>query len=272
MVRVMITSPVEAWLPSPSCTSRPSWAACRRRVLAGAPVEVGDEVAGGGEHDRVEPGGPVGYPGGERVLGGSSKITDMHTSVIKVERQRLGVAFAEGEGGCGFGGVGEAVEFGEVEGAVAVCDGAEDAAGADRGELLIIADQPDTRTTADRELDRGVEGEGVGHPGFVDDDQGRRPDRSGPVGQVAVLEGPGEFRQGVGADAGLLGEDRGRRGGGGEPDDLSAVLGPGQGEDAHGGGLAGAGRRDCQLHPCPGGAHLPDQGGLSGVEGGAVRR
>ena len=77
----------------------------------------------------------------------SSKITDMHTSMIKIERQRLGVAFAQGEGGCGFGGVGEAVELGEVEGAVAVCDVAEDAAGADRGELLIITDKPDTRTT-----------------------------------------------------------------------------------------------------------------------------
>lgn len=46
---------------------------------------------------------------------------------------RLGIAFAEGEGGCGFGRVGEAVELGEVEGAVTVCDVAEDAAGADRG-------------------------------------------------------------------------------------------------------------------------------------------
>ena len=38
-------------------------------------------------------------------------------------------------------------------------------------ELLIIADQPDTRTASDGELDGGVEGEGVGHAGFVDDQQ-----------------------------------------------------------------------------------------------------
>ena len=38
------------------------------------------------------------------------------------------------------------------------CDVAEDTAGADRGELLIISDQPDTRTATDGELDGGVEG------------------------------------------------------------------------------------------------------------------
>ena len=42
-------------------------------------------------------------------------------------------------------------------------DVAEDATGADRGELLIITNQPDTPTTSDHELDGGVEGEGVGH-------------------------------------------------------------------------------------------------------------
>jgi hypothetical protein len=162
---------MEAWLPSPSCTTA-SGIRVLKAMLAGAPVEVSDKVADGGEHDRVEPGGPVGNPGGERVLGGSSKITDMHTPMIKIERQRLGVTFAEGEGGCGFGRVGEAVELGEVKCAMAVCDVAEDAAGADRGELLIITDKPDTRTTIKSELHRCVEGEGVGHPGFVDDDQG----------------------------------------------------------------------------------------------------
>ena len=73
--------------------------------------------------------------------------------------------------------------------AVGLFDVAEDAAGADRGELLIITDQPDTRTAIDGELHGGVEGEGVGHAGFVDDHQGRRADRGRPVGQVAVLAG-----------------------------------------------------------------------------------
>ena len=47
-----------------------------------------------------------------------------------------------------------------------MCDVAEDAAGADRGELLIITDQADTGTAADGELDGGVEGEGVGNAGL----------------------------------------------------------------------------------------------------------
>ena len=38
------------------------------------------------------------------------------------------------------------MQLGEAERAVGVFDVAEDAAGADRGELLIITDQPDTRT------------------------------------------------------------------------------------------------------------------------------
>ena len=38
------------------------------------------------------------------------------------------------------------MQLGEMQGAVDVADVAEDAAGAERGELLIITDQPDTRT------------------------------------------------------------------------------------------------------------------------------
>ena len=71
-------------------------------------------------------------------------------------------------------------------------------------------------------------------------------------------------------DAGLFAEDGGRGSGRGETDDLAAVLGPGRGEGAHGGGLPGPGRRDGQLQPGPGGAHLPDQGGLPGIQRGAV--
>ena len=105
----------------------------------------------------------------------------MNAAVIKVEPERLGFAFAEGERCCRFGGVGEAVQLGQMEGAVGLLDVAEDTAGADRGELLIITDQPDTRTATDGELDGGVEGEGVGHAGFVDDHQCRRADRGRPV-------------------------------------------------------------------------------------------
>jgi hypothetical protein len=52
---------------------------------------------------------------------------------------------------------------------------------------LIITDQPDTGTSIDGELHGRVEGEGVSHPGFVDDQQRRRADRGRPVGQLAMV-------------------------------------------------------------------------------------
>ena len=85
------------------------------------------------------------------------RFADVDAAVVKVEPQRLG-RLREGEGCCGFGGVGEPVHLGEMERAVGVVVVAEDAAGADRGELLIVTDQPDARTSVDGELDGGVEG------------------------------------------------------------------------------------------------------------------
>ena len=63
------------------------------------------------------------------------------------------------------------MQFGELQDAVGVFDVAEDAAGADGGELLIITDQPDTRAAVDGEPDSGVEGQGVGHARLIDDQQ-----------------------------------------------------------------------------------------------------
>jgi hypothetical protein len=59
------------------------------------------------------------------------------------------------------------VELGQPDRAVAAFDVAQDTAGPNRGELLIITDQPDAATAADDELDGGVEGERVRHPGLV---------------------------------------------------------------------------------------------------------
>ena len=88
--------------------------------------------------------------------------------VIKVEAECLWFAFSEGERYCRFG------EF------VKRCNSvrrrapwvvlmSKNTAGADRGELLIIPDQSDTRTAVDGELDGAVEEEIAGHAGFVDD-------------------------------------------------------------------------------------------------------
>ena len=55
----------------------------------GTAVEFGDEVPGGGEHDRVEPSRSVGSPSSERVFGGGGEVADMHAAVLKVELERL---------------------------------------------------------------------------------------------------------------------------------------------------------------------------------------
>ena len=52
------------------------------------------------------------------------------------------------------------MQLGEAEGAVGVFDVAKHAAGADRGELLIITDQPDTPTPSDHELHGACRGRG----------------------------------------------------------------------------------------------------------------
>ena len=63
-----------------------------------------------------------------------------------------------------------------------VGDVSERAAGADRGKLLVVTDQPNTAAAFDDVLHGGVEGDGVGHPGFVDHHQGGRPNVASPVG------------------------------------------------------------------------------------------
>jgi hypothetical protein len=112
----------------------------------------------------------------------------MDTAVIKIEVECLRSSFAEGERCCCFSRVGEAVQLGKIEGAVAVLDLAKDTAGADRGELLIITNQPDTCPTINGEPDGGVEGQSVGHARLVDDHQSRLADRCRPVRQPAMIK------------------------------------------------------------------------------------
>ena len=66
-------------------------------MRAGTAVQFGDEVPGGGDHDRVEPSRSVGNPSVERILGGGGQVADMDAAVIKVEVEPRRVAFAEGE-------------------------------------------------------------------------------------------------------------------------------------------------------------------------------
>src|SRR5829696_1958728 len=129
---------------------------CRRVIEtmgAGPGVQFGDEVPGVGDHDRVEPSRSIGNPSVERILCRGGHVADMDPAVIKVELKPRRVALADGKRCCRFGGVGEAMQLSQAEGAVALLDVAKDAAGADRGELLIISDQSYVRTACECELD-----------------------------------------------------------------------------------------------------------------------
>jgi hypothetical protein len=165
---------------------------CRGGVIepmrTGTSVQLCDEVPAGGDHDRVEPSRSIANPRVERILCRGGHVADMDPAVINVELKPRRVALAEGKRCCRFGGVGEAVQLGQLYSTVLGFDVAEDATRADRGELLIITDQSDVRTACECELDGGVEGQGVGHAGFVDDHQGRWADRCRPVRQFAMAE------------------------------------------------------------------------------------
>ncbi len=91
-------------------------------------------------------------------------------------------------------------------------DVAQDAAGADGGELLVVPDEADAAAGVDDVADDGVEAEGVGHAGFVDDHQRPGPELFDPAGRVAVLEVPGELGDGVRCSVDLLAESGGRNG------------------------------------------------------------
>ena len=139
---------------------------------AGLLVQFGDQVADWGEHDRVQPTATVGAPCLEQVLGECGKGADVDALSVEVEAQRLRLSVSQRQGCGGFGGVLKSVQLGEPDRAVAGLDVAQHTAGTDRGQLLIITDQPHTAAATDDELDGGVEGEGVGHPCFIYQHQG----------------------------------------------------------------------------------------------------
>ena len=76
----------------------------------------------------------------------------MDAAAVEVEPERFVTAVPEGEGGGGFGGVGEPDEFVQAQRAVGGLDVAKDPAGADRGQLLGVADQANAAAAADDEV------------------------------------------------------------------------------------------------------------------------
>ena len=77
----------------------------------------------------------------------------MDPAGVEVEPDRLGQPVAQGEGGGALGGVGEAHQLAQVQGAVGGGDVAQDPAGADGGELLVVTDQADRAAAGGHVLD-----------------------------------------------------------------------------------------------------------------------
>ena len=57
-------------------------------VVSGAAVQLGHQIAGGGKHDRVQPGRPVSGPRVEGILGGGGEVADVDATLIQVEVER----------------------------------------------------------------------------------------------------------------------------------------------------------------------------------------
>ena len=129
-------------------------------VGAGPLVQVGDQVPGRGEHHRVQAAAPVGQPGGEGVVGDGGQVADVDPVLVEVEPEGLRPAVAQGEGGGGLGRVGEPHQLAQVDRAVGGGDVPQDAAGADRGQLLVIADQPDAAPSGEDVADGRCPGTG----------------------------------------------------------------------------------------------------------------
>ncbi len=78
-----------------------------------------------------------------------------------------------------------------------------------------------------------------------------------------MVEAPGQLGEGVAGHAELVLESFGRGRRRRQPDDRAARLRPRGAEDAHGGGLACAGRSDGELDSSPGAGHVADEVALA---------
>ncbi|SKO61940.1 Uncharacterised protein [Mycobacteroides abscessus subsp. bolletii] len=192
----------------------------------------------------------------------------MHALVVEIEAQGRRIGLAQRQTGGRFGRVGEPNHSRQGGGTGDMGDVAQDTAGTDRGELLIVADEHDGGTAAARMGDEGIEVQGGGHACFVDQDQRVVIDPVEPCGHrqrrvsgaVHVL---GE-RVCVGPD--LRAEDFSGGCGGRQPEYGSAGVGPCVRQHGHGGGLAGARWCQCESYPGSGAAERTNEGGLVRVE------
>ena len=148
-------------------------------MAAGSPVEFGNEFPGGASMIESVP--------WERscchavnTCSVMVEVADVDSLVVQVEADGPGFAVAEREGGGGFGRVGEPQQLGEPDRAMAGLEVAEHPASTDRGKLLVITDEPDTAAPINDVGNSGVQRDGVGHAGFVDQHERGRPDTGCP--------------------------------------------------------------------------------------------
>ena len=66
-------------------------------MITGAAVEFSDELAGRGEHDRIQSGRSILNPSGKLIVGDLGEITDIDTAMIEIEAECAGIAVPEGE-------------------------------------------------------------------------------------------------------------------------------------------------------------------------------
>jgi hypothetical protein len=79
----------------------PARAGVVKAAGAGTPVQLGDEVAGRGDHEAVEAAVTVGLPRAEQLLGRGGGVADVDALLIEIEAERFRSAVTKGEGGGG---------------------------------------------------------------------------------------------------------------------------------------------------------------------------
>lgn len=230
--------------------------------MRGAAGGVGDEC--GQEGCRVGDVG-VGLPGLEGCVEHGFGAAGVDAVVVEVPAQGGGVAVAEGEGGGLLAVVDEAQHLVEFDGAVHALQVREYAAGADGGQLAVVAEQADGGASGECIVDELGQGEGVGHSCLVHDDQRRRIHAMAFV----VVEVPEEFGDGGGVPCRLC-EERGCGSRRRQAEDGAAGLLPGPGEDSHRGRLPRARGGQPQLQLGTAGGHGTHQACLPVVEGDPV--